>query len=244
MASVRPSLREMEERECVLHSVATWNSWARSIVIKDALKSFHAGHNSQSVFFYSSQNTAEPARSDPKAILASLARQLSCLEPGKPLLKAIKLYGKKEAEGFTSGSLRMEGSCPLIMRLIEQYSLTTKVIDTPDECDPGKRRDLLKTLEQTLGESSCLVKIFVLSRDDHDIVFRLQRYPSLEIKSDRNSDDIAVFVKYQTERLIEDGGILQYSDSQTKIKELIVDKMIKGATGMQVSLLCLKSTMY
>jgi hypothetical protein len=106
------------------------------------------------------------------------------------------------------------------------------VIDALDECDPGKRRDLLKALEKILQESSGLVKIFVSSRDDHDIVSRLQHYPNLEIKSDRNSDDIAVFVKEQTERLINEGELLQYSESQTEMKDLIVKWVIKGASGM------------
>jgi len=204
-----------------------------SIVIEDALDGFRAGRNPQPVFFYSSRNRAEPGRSDPKAILASLARQLSALEPGKPLLKpALDLYKKKEAEGFASGSLRIEESCALIIQLIEQYPVTTIVIDALDECNPEKRCHLLKSLERILRESSGLVKMFVSSRDDHDIVFRLQRYPNLEIKSARNSDDIAAFVKDQTEQHIEDGELLQYSDSPTEMKELIVKKVIKGANGM------------
>jgi len=36
----------------------------------------------------------------------------------------------------------------------------------------------------------------------------------------------------RTEQLIEDGELLQYSDSQTKMKELIVKKVIEGANGM------------
>jgi hypothetical protein len=204
-----------------------------SIVIEDALKNYHADHNPHPVFFYSSRNTAEPGRSDPRAIFASLARQLSCPEPGQPLLKpTIDLYRKKEAEGFASGSLRIEESCTLIIQLIEQYPLTTIVIDALDECNPKKRGDLLKVLEQILHESTSLVKIFVSSREDHDIVLRLQHYPNLDIKSDRNSDDIAAFVNHQTERLIEDGELLQYSDSQLEMKELIVKRVIEGATGM------------
>ena len=208
-------------------------TFSSSIVIEDALNSFHAGYNPQPVFFYSSRNSAEPGRSDPAAILASLARQLSSPEPGKPLLKpTLDLYKQKETEGFASGLLRIEESCALIIQLIAQYPLTTIIIDALDECNPGKRCDLLKELGKILRESSGLVKIFVSSRDDYDIVFRLQRYPNLEIKSNRNSDDIAVFVKDQTERLIEDGELLQYSDSQTEMKELIVKKVIKGASGM------------
>ena len=208
-------------------------TFSSSIVIEDALKSFHAGYNPQPVFFYSSRNSAEPRRSDPAAILASLARQLSSLEPGKPLLKpTLDLYKQKETEGFVSGSLRIEESRALIIQLIEQYLLTTIVIDALDECNPRKRCDLLKELGKILRESSGLVKMFVSSRDDYDIVFRLQRYPNLEIKSNRNSDDIAVFVKDQTEQLIEDGELLQYSGSQTEMKELIVKKVIEGASGM------------
>ena len=204
-----------------------------SIVIEDALKGFQAGYNAQPVFFYCSRNAAEPARSDPQAILASLARQLSYLEPGKPLLKpTIELYRKKEAEGFASGLLQMNESCTLIMQLIEQYPQTTIVIDAMDECDPEKRRGLLKYLEQILRDSSGLVKIFISSRDDHDIVLRLRHYPNLEIDSRRNGDDIERFVKDQTERLIQDGELLQYSNSQAEMKELIIDKVIKGATGM------------
>ena len=74
--------------------------------------------------------------------------------------------------------------------------------------------------------------MFISSRDDYDIVSRLQYYPNLEIKSDRNSDDIGVFVKDQTEQLIEDRELLQYSDSQTEMKELIVKNVIEGASGM------------
>jgi hypothetical protein len=204
-----------------------------SIVIEDALKGFRAGYTPQPVFFYCSRNIAEPGRSDPEAILASLARQLSCLEPGNPLLKpTLDLYKKKETEGFASGSLCLEESCALTIQLTEQYPLTIIVIDALDECDPGKRGDLLRALEQILQKSTSLVKIFVSSRDDRDIVFRFQHYPNLEIKSDRNSDDIAAFVKDQTERLIEYGELLQYSDSQTEMKELILKKVIAGANGM------------
>jgi hypothetical protein len=205
-------------------------------VIEDALKSFQAGYTPQPVYFYCSRNAAEPTRSDPRTIVASLVRQLSCLEPGKPLLNpTVELYRKKEAEAFASGSLQMDESCTLIMQLIEQYPQTTIVIDAMDECDPGKRLNLLKALAQILRDSSGLVKIFVSSRNDHDIVLRLHRYPNLEIMSDKNSDDLRRFVKVQTEQLIEDGQLLQDSDSQTEMKELIVSKVIEGATGMQVS---------
>jgi len=204
-----------------------------STVIEDTFTRYEAGHCPQPVFFYCSRNPGELARSDPHKILASLARQLSCLKPGKPLLSpTVNVYKEKEEEGFASGSLQMEESLNLVLQLIAEYPLTTIVIDAMDECDPQKRHELLKAFEKILRSSSSLVKIFVSSRNDQDIVLRLQHYANLEIDSRRNSDDIARFVKDQTQQLIEDGKLLQYSKSVVDMKQLIVDKLINGAEGM------------
>ncbi|CAI6331083.1 unnamed protein product [Periconia digitata] len=204
-----------------------------SVVIQDAMARYEAGNTPHPVFFYCSRNPTEPTRSDPQAILASLARQLSCIEPGKPLLKpTVDLFSKSEDEQFASGSLQMEESFDLVLQLIEQYPVVTIVIDAMDECNPDKRHELLKALEQILQRSSTLVKIFVSSRNDQDLVLRLQHYPNLEIDSRRNSDDIARFVEANVEQLIQDGNLLQYSDSRVDMKKLIVDKVIEGADGM------------
>ncbi|KAF2740308.1 hypothetical protein EJ04DRAFT_548375 [Polyplosphaeria fusca] len=229
-----------------LHGIpGTGKSKLVSVVVEDALARYKAGDSPQPVFFYCSRNPAEPARSEPQAILASLARQLSCLEPGKPLLRpSVNLFKEKEAEGFASGSLQMDESLNLILQLIAQYPLTTIVIDAIDECDPRKRHELLKALEKMLQNSPSLVKIFVSSRNDQDIVLRLQHYPNLEIDSQRNGDDIARFVNDQVEQLVHDRRLLQYSNSEVEMKKLIVDTVIEGATGMfrwasmQIQYLC------
>jgi len=121
------------------------------VVVEDALARYKAGDSPQPIFFYCSRNPVEPARSNPQVILASLARQLSCLEPGKPLLKpSVNIFREKEAEGFASGSLQIDESFNLVLQLIAQYPLTTIVIDAMDECDPQKRHELLKALEKIL----------------------------------------------------------------------------------------------
>ena len=185
------------------------------------------------VFFYCSRSPAEPARSSPEAILASIARQLSSLEPGLPLLEpVVTTYKKEEAKGFPSGGLRIEESCALILQLVEHYPLTTIVVDALDECDPEKRADLLEKLETILRHSSNLIKIFVSSRDDQDIVCQLQGYPNLEIASDRNRDDIATFVRNEVQELVQKRKLLPYSQAKEELMELITDKVIEGAAGM------------
>lgn len=107
-------------------------------------------------------------------LLFKMLCALFILQSGLPLLSpVITTYLKKEAEGFASRNLRINESCALIIQLIEHYLLTTIVIDALDECDLERRADLLETLETILRESPHLVKIFVSSRDDQDIVCHL-----------------------------------------------------------------------
>lgn len=204
-----------------------------SIVIEDALKSFKAGNNPHPVYFYCSRNPAEPARSNPQAILASLARQLSSTQPGKPLLQpSIDLYEEEEAEGFVSGQPQLDQSLKLIMQLIEMYPQTTMILDALDECDPATRLDLLRALEHILQHSCSLVKIFISSRNDQDIVLQLKGYLNLEIDSRRNSNDIAQFVNAEVERLIEDGKLLRNSKSKDHMKRMIIRKVTRDAAEM------------
>jgi hypothetical protein len=207
----------------------------RSIIIEDAIQRFEVFHGPPPTFFYCSRSTAESTRSDPVAVLASIARQLSNLQPDLPLLKpTVELYKKKEAGAFASGPLRIEESCSLIIQLTEHYPMTIIVVDALDECDPSKRADLLEAFEEILQNSSNLVKIFISSRDDQDITFQLQTYPSMEISSGRNVDDITRFVKTETNRLVQKRKLLRYSQARKEMEELIVDTVINGAAGMYV----------
>jgi hypothetical protein len=207
----------------------------RSIVVEDAIRAFRAGQSPPPAFFYCSRNTAESGRSNPEEIIASIARQLSSLQPELPLLSpSIAVYLKKEAEAFASGTLRISESCALVLQLLEHYPLTTIVIDALDECDREKQVDLLEALETILRESSHLVKIFISSRDDQDIACRLKDYPNLEISSDRNTDDILSFVRAETRALITKRKLLRFSTNKDVLEKFIIDEVSKGANGMYV----------
>jgi hypothetical protein len=203
------------------------------LAVYSSIRAFKAHRSPLPAFFYCSRNAAEPTRSNPATILASIVRQLSSLQPGHPLLEpVVTSYQRKEAEGFASGQLRIEESCELIIQLAEHYPLTTIIIDALDECDPETRTDLLETLERVLQESTHLVKIFISSRDDQDIVCRLQEYPSLEIASHKNRDDITAFVRAETNGLIQKRKLLKFSSSKEQLQKLIIDRVIEGADGM------------
>lgn len=203
------------------------------MVIDDAMKDYQSRNSSQPVFFYCSRDPKEPTRSNPKAILASIARQLSNTAPGKPLLRpTVEMYEIEEDQGFASGPPEMRETCELIMQLIEVYPQTTIVIDAMDECDPHKRGDLLEFLEKILQDASSLVKIFVSSRNDQDIVYKLKNYPNLHIDSRANGSDIERFVEYEVDHLIKRKKLLRHSQSLDELKKLIVSETVKGAHEM------------
>jgi hypothetical protein len=97
---------------------------------------------------------------------------------------------------------------------------------------PESRLELLETLEAILRESLSLVKIFVSSRDDQDIVFHLREYPNLELSSDRNSDDIASFVRAKTQDLIKRRKLLHLSMNKEELSVVIAERVTKDLNGM------------
>lgn len=216
-----------------------------SIVVEDAVRRFEAGQSPPPVYFYCSRNAAEPERSDPAAILSSIVRQLSCAEPGLPLLPPVIEKYEKNGQGFNSRGLRIEESCELITKLIEHYPMTTMIIDALDECDPEKRDILLDAIESLLQNSSLgLLKVFLSSRDDQDIVCTLREYPNLDLVSSRNSADIEAFVREETDKLVKKRRLLRNSHAKEALKALIIDEVSRGADGMfrwaslQLELLC------
>ena len=174
-----------------------------SVVIEDAISLFKESESPSPAFFYCSRNPAEPERSYPEAILAGIVRQLSCFDVGYPLLKPlIQKYESRLQTPFPSLRLSIKESCELIIEVTESYLVVTIVIDALDECSRNKSLDFLEALETILSRATQLVKIFVSSRDDQDIVWSLKHYPNLRISSTRNMEDISTFVRTVVESLI------------------------------------------
>ncbi|WQF90410.1 Putative P-loop containing nucleoside triphosphate hydrolase [Colletotrichum destructivum] len=127
-----------------------------SLVVEDAQNAFSNNQTPAPVYFYCSRNPAEPGRSDPSQIAASIARQLSAPVAGGPLLDdAVRAYQQREENGFASGPLRLEESKDLIIKLLDRYkdATATIVIDALDECAEASRGRLLELLEDLLETS-------------------------------------------------------------------------------------------
>ncbi|ESK85849.1 hypothetical protein Moror_2373 [Moniliophthora roreri MCA 2997] len=195
-----------------------------SIVVEDLLQSFRDGMHPRPTFFYCSRDTAEPE------IIASLARQLASAVGDNSLLKrAVDVY-KKHRKG-TNRIPDQKGEF-LFRQLVRLLKNSYVVIDAIDECDHAARRELLNTLVGLLDGNLKLAKILITSRDDQDIVDMLQRFPSISIGPQRNSDDVSKFTDRQTRTLISKGRLLCYSREREQLKEDIVSKLTEQARGM------------
>ena len=107
----------------------------------------------------------------------------------------------------------------------------TIIIDALDECDPARRHELLWALFRIHEESASFVKVFVSSRDDQDIVRRLNKSPDVFIHATDNYEDIKNFGRFQVNKSIKD-RILLGGNVIEKLKNRIISSLIEGAQGM------------
>lgn len=164
--------------------------------------------------------------------MSALVKQLSCLEIGSHLqASVVSMYTARKKSGFSSNSLSFQESLDLIISLTSAYSQTLIVVDALDECDPLKRRRFLDALETIIKFSSGLVKIFVSSRDDNDIVRRLDGVPNLWIEAKDNKDDIERFVESEIARCIESGELLD-GVVDNGLQGKIIESLTQGSQGM------------
>ena len=144
--------------------------WIRSTVINLMLDADSAS----TAFFYCARSTAEPARAKPVEILCALLRQLCTSNVDKPVKNPVareyKARKKKaEKDCSTIKRLTIKECTRLIIELTKDHPATI-ILDALDECEEITRHELLEALDSIISKSTNVVKIFVSSRDDIDIV--------------------------------------------------------------------------
>ena len=125
-------------------------------------------------FFYCARSTAEPERSKPAEIMGALLRQLASTQSDLLIKDPVaKEYGarKKEAEKDNSAlkKLTVQDCTRLIIELTKHHPATI-ILDALDECEKDTRHELLEAFDEIISQSAEVVKVFVSSRDDIDIV--------------------------------------------------------------------------
>lgn len=198
-------------------------------MIVDNMLKKTSSSNEALAYFYCKHDAAGP--SDPDVIMRTIVKQLSYLRDGPLQDPVLKIYEAREKDGFSSGLLRFEESLDLINSLVNIYPQTTIIIDALDECDADKRARFLRALTKIMDSSIKPVKIFVSSRDDGDIVLRLENSPNLYIEASDNIGDIECFVHSEVTSCIKEKTLLrgQVTDD---LRESMIHSLIDGSHGM------------
>ncbi|KAF8417569.1 hypothetical protein EV426DRAFT_645752 [Tirmania nivea] len=195
-------------------------------------------------YFYC--NRAEPSRRDPIKILCTLIQQLAQTDSGKGaglLTHVVDIYEKREEKGQKSAQLSLAEARDLLVQITDVYPQITICIDAMDEVDNDTRIHLLKCLNHVIQTSKNVVKIFVTTRMDMDILSQFENFPRIELQPDDNISDINKFVLAKVQSSIEDCKLLQ-GDISNKVKEKICNVLCQRSKGnfqlaaLQVSFLC------
>lgn len=185
-------------------------------------------------YFYCSRDVAEPERAKPEEIMRSVLEQVASntaeLPIREPVVTAYKLK-KKENRGLPPKEpLNLEEATDLLLSIFKENPATI-VLDALDEVDPDERWQLLESLDKIITESDSLVRIFVSSRNDGDLVCHLENSPNIFIQASHNSLDIQRYVHEQVAKAIRQKRIRRGNVS-SELKEQIVNTLIDGAQGM------------
>ena len=110
----------------------------------------------------------------------------------------------------------------------------TIIIDALDECHPDQRHQLLQALDLLLEKSAHLVKVFVSSRDDIDIVLKLHKHRNICIGVEDNKQDINMFIQSEIQKVQSEGRLLKGVVS-SELQYSITETLARKAQGMYVA---------
>ena len=110
----------------------------------------------------------------PREILRAILRQLASSDPDVPIKEpVVKEYESRKAHAQKDGSSLSElaiEDCTRLIREITKSNPATIIIDAVDECDQFSCYELLDALHEIVADSEDVVKVFVSSRDDVDVI--------------------------------------------------------------------------
>ena len=189
-------------------------------------------------YFYCVRNPAEPERSDPDEIVNALLKQLTSTTVDEPIPQLIvNEYQKRSDDAGDDGldPIRLDiWDCSrLTLELFDRLPATI-FIDALDECDPRKRHKLFRFLAEILEKANNIVKIFVTSRDDNDLVQEFGSFSNIRIAAKDNNEDIKRFVAQQLQVAIKNRTLLHGHVSE-ELQQHITRTLVDGAQGMCVT---------
>ena len=188
-------------------------------------------------YFYCSRKGTDSRNAGPEEILRALLRQLIGRDAIRGSVAQDYQRRKEQADatGAQTPSLGKEEIVAHILNITADDPVIL-IVDALDEIDNQKRGDLFDALDQIVQESQNVVKIFLSSRDDGDIVDRFNRYSNVRIHQGLNRDDINHFVQHKVDQAIMSKKLLR-GRVTSLLRDEIITTLCSSAQGMYATLL-------
>lgn len=179
--------------------MGTGKSYAISRVI-DWIDSSLKGSDYDEAFAYFYCIKNDGTRNISSAILRSIVRQIATgpcnrsnndIALDDAIIKAWKKYSSDEFyETFDEWQ-----DC--LFALLKRYPRTTIVLDALDECHKDERKNVIDLFKAILSRSPShsIVKIFVSTRAEVDLLGWLRNTPAIRMQGKNNKNDIAAFIR-------------------------------------------------
>ncbi|KAL8728836.1 MAG: hypothetical protein Q9166_005153, partial [cf. Caloplaca sp. 2 TL-2023] len=211
-----------------------------SIVIETFLQQYHIAACQQPplAYFYCSKKSGDPRTADPKAILSAILRQLSGHHSKLPLRGTVsRVFQRRKDDAEDRGAQIL----PLSLQEVESHitAITQEdpimiIIDALDEVEETAREDLFDALERIIQGSQNVVKVFVSSRNDGDIVERFSESPNITIKQEMNHSDIGQFIESKVTQAMRSKKLLRGKVSSA-LRDDIMSTLAAGARGIRLA---------
>ncbi|MCJ1387016.1 hypothetical protein MMC17_010145 [Xylographa soralifera] len=193
---------------------------------------FQPGVSCMSGILYCSKNASEVELSDPEEIMRSIVRQLGVISGAQKTIHSaiVNEYERREAEAKTEGfdvtRLRPQDCNKLILNITGSNPAII-ALDAIDEVQRKSRYELVNALQQIIRDSSNVVKIFVTSRDDDQVLSLFTDAAVLRINAENNRADIERSVHDQVALAISDRRLLG-GDVTSKLQANLSQALING----------------
>lgn len=221
-----------------LHGIPGAGKSKLTSIVIESLTEQHKNLSTQPpplAYFYCSRKGADPRSKDPSEILSALLRQLTGQDTQASLRGSVAPeYQRRKEHSDETGAqisrLDMEEVVTQILN-ITAVDPVILVIDALDEVDENGRGDLFRSLERVVQESENVVKIFVSSRDDGDIVDSFEQHANISMDEGMNGEDIKSFVEFKVQEVIEKRRLLRGRVSSS-LKSEFIETLTRRAQGM------------
>lgn len=177
-------------------------------------------------FYYC--NYADLVTLTPKSVIGSLVQQL-LRDSELPREIADHIFNVFHEEDYSPTQNELAELAELFRMALSLSSRAFLVIDGLDECEKNACREILSIINWILKTTGCVIKIYILSQSDIQILHALAAYPRISLSTSTLSSDIEAYVTSATQALIEERQLLIQSPA---LEREIITVLKEKANGM------------